>query len=192
MNDKTQIEFIPYHAINEFMRNDFRLNVIKTALLALPKLDKKFGIAVDRLIRKHVKVSGFRNSVKAPATVKAVAMVKAFEKHPKLVGAVLAAWAAAQTELRQEIYALLVERDWQILPMEAERAKLPGFLTQWPEEDDYETLYTAYTEAYPEREASIDETSLMVVWLAGRLPIEKVAKEDLETPFLQDKPEEES
>jgi hypothetical protein len=191
MNDKSQIEFIPYHAINEFMRNDFRLNVIKTALLALPKLDKKFGIAIDRLTRKHVKVSGFRNSVKAPATVKAVAMARAFEKQPKLVRAILATWSEAKTELRQEIFDLLVGREWKLLPIAADRTKIPGFLAQWPDEDDYEVLYTAYIAAYPDSEASIDEASLMTVWLAGRLPIEKVAMAELETPFLPDKPEEE-
>ncbi len=182
MNDKTQIEFIPFHAINEFMRSDFRLNVIKSALLALPKIDKKYGISLDRLTRKHVRVAGFRNSVKAPATVKAVAMVKPFENEPRLVAAILAAWAESQSELRQQLFNLLSERGWKIFPVDFERTRIPGFLTRWPEEDDYDEIYEAYVAAHPDSEASMDETSLMAVWLALRLPVEKVPMAELAQP----------
>lgn len=189
MDEKRKVEFIPFHAINEFMRNDFRLSVLRTTLAMLPKLDRKFSTPINRLTQKHVKVAGFRNSVKAPASVKAVAMVKAFEKEPKLVASVLDAWAESYADLRQKVYNLLVNRAWVLLPIETDRTRLPGFLTRWPEDDDYEVLYDAFNQAYPESQASIDEVSLMVVWLAGRLPIEKVSKGDL-TP--QAIPEEES
>ncbi|MCJ7701710.1 MAG: hypothetical protein MUO62_09020 [Anaerolineales bacterium] len=184
MNEKTQLEFIPFHAINEFMRNDFRLNVIRTTLLSLNQLDRQFSAPIDRLTRKHVTVAGFRNSVKAPATIKAVAMVKAFENQPKMVGAILNAWAESKTELRQLIYDLLVERGWKVLPIEADRTRLPGFMARWPAEDDYELLYQAFTDSHPEMEASIDEISLMVVWISGRLPIDKVSKDELDMPEL--------
>ncbi|MBU1661203.1 MAG: hypothetical protein KKD28_06995 [Chloroflexi bacterium] len=189
MNDKTQAEFIPFHAINEFMRSDYRLMVIRNALLALPKLDRGLSAPIDQLTKKLVRVPGFRNSVKAPASVKAVAMVKPFEQSPKLVAAILSAWAESRSELRQQIYDILTAREWKILPLEADRTKLPGFLTRWPAEDDFEVLYTAYTEAHPDGEASIDDMSLMVVWLAGRLPIDKVSKDEIPEP---EAPEEES
>jgi len=189
MDEKKQISFIPFHAINEFMRNDFRLNVIRTVLIALPELDRKQSMVIDSLTRKYVKVAGFRNSAKAPVMVKAVAMVKAFEKQPKLVAAIIDAWAETLPELRRSVFDLLVGRDWKILPLEADRTKLPGFLTRWPSEDDYEVLYAALTEAYPQINVSIDETSLMVVWIAGRLPIEKANLDDLENPEDPDKAE---
>ena len=109
MTDNKQVEFIPFHAINEFMRNDFRISVIRSTLTALPKLSPEFSKPVDRLTRKFVKVAGFRNSVKAPASVKAVAMVKAFENQPKLVASILHAWSESEAELRQEIFDLLTE-----------------------------------------------------------------------------------
>ncbi len=182
MNDSQQLHFIPFHAINEFMRSDFRLSVLRSTLQALPKLDRKFAASINRLTRKHVKVAGFRNSVKAPATIKAVAMVKAFEKQPQLVAAILSAWAESRADLRQQVYELLIDRGWKLLPPEADRTRFPGFLTQWPEEDDYEVLYAAFEEKFPATDASIDEISLMVVWLAGRLPIDKVRKEEIEYP----------
>jgi hypothetical protein len=39
-----------------------------------------------------------------------------------------------------------------------------------------------YNKIYPENEVSIDETSLMVIWLSGRLPITKVSKSDIRLP----------
>jgi hypothetical protein len=182
MNAKKQAEFIPFHAINEFMRNDYRLTEIRTALSALSGLERGLSAPIDRLTKKLVRVPGFRNSVKAPVSVKAVAMVKPFEKSPKLVAAILAAWAESKAELRQQVYNLLTGREWKILPVEADRTKLPGFLTRWPEEDSFEVLYTAYTEANPDYDASIDDVSLMVTWLAGRLPIEKISKDELSEP----------
>jgi hypothetical protein len=177
MNEKKQVDFIPFHAINEFMRNDFRLNVIRSTLAAMVSLDRELTAPIDRLTRKHVKVAGFRNSIKAPTTVKAVGMVRAFEKQPKLVAAILNAWTHSKGELQQQIYQFLIDRGWKLLPIEADRTKIPGFLTRWPEGEDYETLYQDYIGLYPESEASIDETSLMIVWLSGRLPIEKVRME---------------
>jgi hypothetical protein len=182
MNTKTQFQFIPFHAINEFMRNDFRLNIIRTTLISKGELNRKFAAPIDRLTRKHVKVAGFRNSLKAPVTIMAVAMVKAFEKHPDLVAAIVNGWSESKTELRSQISALLTARGWKLLPIEVDRSKLPGFLTEWPEEDDYETLYEEYNKIYPENEVSIDETSLMVIWLSGRLPITKVSKSDIRLP----------
>lgn len=184
MNEKEKLKFIPFHAINEFMRNDFRLNIIRTTLTRKNSLDRQFTAPIDHLTRKHVKVTGFRNSVKAPVTLKAVAMVKAFEKQPQLVAAILNAWSEINSDLKNQIYNILVGRGWKLLPVEIDRAKLPGFLTLWPEGDDYDVLFDAYKEEYPEGDASIDEASLMVVWLAGRLPIDKVSKSDIDLPEI--------
>jgi len=188
--ENNQISFIPFHAINQFMRTDFRLNVIRSTLQIMNRLDRKFTAPIDRLTRKHVKVAGFRNSVKAPATVKAVAMVKPFEKQPNLVAAILNAWAASKIELRQMVFDLLKTREWKLLPPESNRTKLPGFLTHWPAEDDFEVLYSAFSKAHPEIEASIDEISLMVVWLSGRLPIDKIGKDEMEEPAIREDTEE--
>jgi hypothetical protein len=179
MNEKKQVEYFPFHAINEFMRTDFRLQVIRTSLLELSNSNRNLSTSIDRLTKKYVRVAGFRNSAKAPLSIKAVSMVKAFETHPDLVAVILSAWAESKSKLRDEIFNLLTQREWKLLPLEFDRSKLPGFLPQWPEEDDYEKLYTAFVDTYPDHDASIDETSLMVVWLAGRLPIDKVSKAEM-------------
>jgi len=192
MTEDQKLAFIPFHAINQFMRNDFRLTIIRSALLMLPNLSEDHQKRVNKHTRSQVRVPGFRNSTKAPVPVRAVATSKAFENSPKLVAAILSAWSEANPELRQQVYEFLVARGWKILPIEVDRAKLPGFLTRWPAEEEYEVLYDAFNQVHPESEASIDELSLMPVWLAGRLPVEKVSQEEIEALPLPEAVEEEA
>jgi len=190
MNQKT--EFLPFHAINEFMRPDFRLIVIRDVLGAMSGLPEERQSTINHLTRKLVKVPGFRNSEKAPAIVKTLPLAKSFEKSPELVGVILAAWADLHGELRQQIYDLLKSRNWKtlpavedlnieaittellqnwaILPAELDRSKLPGFYIWWPKGEDFDALYNDFTTRYPESDASLDQVSLMAVWLSLRLP----------------------
>jgi hypothetical protein len=117
-------------------------------------------------------VPGFRDGSKAPTPLKVRPTAEAFEKSPDLVGAILAIWAQSNAELGQQIYDLLVERGWEVLPVEANRAKLPGFVPVWPKGEDFEAINQAFHEKYPQVEASQDDVSLMVVWVSGRLPYE--------------------
>jgi hypothetical protein len=179
MTDK-KVEFLPFHALNEFMRPDYRLGVVRTALTALPTLPANLRSPIDKLIKQVVRVPGFRNGAQAPAPLKVAPMAAAFEKSPELVAAVLAAWAESLPDLRQKIYDLLKARNWEVLPPEADRTKLPGFLTHWPKGEDFEVLNKAFTELYPEANIATDDVSLMVVWIGGRLPYD--AEEADSTP----------
>jgi hypothetical protein len=192
--EKKQMQFIPFHAINEFMRSDFRISILRSTMQALPDLSSKTQSSLNKLTKKYVKVPGFRNSAKAPASVKAVGMVKPFEKEAKLVAEVLSAWVESNPELRTQVFEILTNFEWKLLPAEANRNRLPGFLMDWPEEEDYELIYKVYTEKYPKAEHGIDEVSLMAIWLSMRLPVEKVSKADLSNlPFdLNQPPEEEN
>jgi hypothetical protein len=205
---ENQVEFLPFHAINEFMRDDFRLAVIRSALGALGSLPESHRLTLNRLTTKLVKIPGFRHSDKAPALVRAIPTVKAFEKSPELVAAILNTWAEAHASLRAQVYEILLGRgwktfsadmskptklpdlktpnDWGILPVEADRTKLPGFLAFWPHGETFEALYQAFSEKFPEEQASLDETSLMAVWLALRLPYQIVGQDG--NLIAEDKP----
>jgi hypothetical protein len=172
MSDNKQ-EFLPFHAINEFMRNDYRLAVVRTALQALPKRPAELRASIDRLTKRFVQVPGFRNSAQAPTGVKMSPMAAAFEKSPELVAAILAAWAEVHPELRQQVYDLLTGRGWELLPVEVNRAKLPGFVIHWPKGENFEGLNQAFRVKYPEAQLETDDVSLMVVWLSARLPYEE-------------------
>ena len=190
MPEKT--EFLPFHAINEFMRPDFRLTVIRDTLTTQSNLPEALINDLNQKIKKRVSVPGFRNSDKAPTLVKVLPTSKAFENNPDLVASILSCWVESQSELRDHVYYLLKTRNWKILsenegldpvilslellkewpvfPIIFNRARLPGFFTHWPKGEDFETLYTNFSELFPESGASIDKVSLMVVWLSMRLP----------------------
>ena len=187
-----QAAFIPFHAINEFMREDFKVSVIRDVVNHLPVLSQEHNASIAHLIRRSVKIPGFRNSEKAPRAVILMPTVKAFGKSPELVSAILSAWADIHQELRNQVFGILKNRNWRlvegvgdisltslnedwikhwpVLPPEIDRTKLPGFFPTWPKGEDFETLYNSFHAEYPESNASIDQVSLMVVWLSLRLP----------------------
>lgn len=204
MPDDNTIEFLPFHAINEFMRPDFRLTVVRSVLNSYKGLPANNRQVIDRLTNRFVKVPGFRNSEKAPSAIKLLPMAKAFENNPEIVAAILSAWAEIHTELRQQVlhvlrergwyffssefqglthlHSLKAEKDWGILPADADRTRLPGFLIYWPKSETFEEIYQTYTRLYPDAQGSMDEVSLMAVWLSLRLPYQMV---DRELPSVQ-------
>ena len=101
-----------------------------------------------------------------------------FEKSPQLAAAILHAWSAVHSELRQQVYDLLVARKWEVLPPDADRTKLPGFLIKWPKGEDFEILNTAFKEMYPNSQANSDNVSLMIVWISTRLPYQVEGEEE--------------
>jgi hypothetical protein len=175
-----QVSFLPFHALSRFMRDDFRLTVVRTALGSLNTLPNDLQRAIDKQTKRHVNVPGFRNSTKAPTSLKVKPLADAFEKRADLVGAILAAWAETQSELRQQMYDLLTERGWEVLPVDADRTKLPGFLTVWPANEDFDVLNEAFKERYPKAEVTTDDVSLMAVWVSTRLPLEAEGEEESE------------
>jgi hypothetical protein len=184
MNEK--LAFLPFHAINEFMRDDFRLSVINSVFKNMDNLSDTTYHKLNAQINKSVKIPGFRNPSKAPSTVKLIPTVRAFQKNPDLVAAILSAWMEGKLVLRDEVYEMLKVRkwpffpdkfeikdmfnDWRILPINADRTKLPGFYTNWPKGENFDILYQAYMDLYPDSDNSIDSISLMVVWITMRLP----------------------
>lgn len=169
MEDQTT-QFLPFHAINEFMRPDYRLEVIRSTLTSLPDLSEPFRSSIDQLTRAIVQVPGFRNSAKAPLIKRVKPTATAFEKSPHLVAAILSAWSELHPDLRQQVFDLLLERGWELLPPSADRTQLPGFMTTWPNGESFEILTRAYTDKYPDNKLSNDDVSLMIVWLSVRLP----------------------
>lgn len=171
--DKKQVSFLPFSALNEFMRPDYRLKVIQETLGNLNALPEKQQSQVNQAVKKLVQVPGFRNSLQAPTPLKVKPAAKSFEKSASFVAVILSAWSDLQPDLRQQVFDLLTSRGWELLPIEADRTKLPGFLTTWPKDEDFSVLNQAFRDAQPETTASEDDVSLMAVWLAGRLPLDE-------------------
>jgi hypothetical protein len=168
-----EMAFLPFAAINNFMRPDYRLEVVRYVLQHLATLTPPRRVAIDALTRQIVRVPGFRNSAKAPAGPKARPLAEATEKHSELMGLILASWAELHPELADRVHALLTGRGWDVLPAAADRLTLPGFLPTWPKDEDFDVLLAAYAEQFPDHPAADDDISLMVVWLSLRLPFEQ-------------------
>ena len=178
--------FLPFHALNEFMTPEYRLEVIRGVLSAQPGLPDSLRHPIDKLTGKLVKIPGFRNSLKAPTPLRIKPTVEAFEKSPNLVAAILSAWAENHADLREKVFTLLESRKWDILPINADRSKLPGFLTIWPQNENFDVLNQAFREIFPEFEAPNNDVSLMVVWLSGRLPYQFTeTQESASTPSIE-------
>ncbi len=178
MDNNKQAQFFPFHGINEYMLPDFRLHVLQAVFNGFDRLPGERRSAINGLVKKNVQVPGFRNSVQAPAGVKARAAVAAFERRPDFVAQVLQGWSELNPDLRQKVYDFLKAREWEVLPPEADRSKLPGFLTEWPKGQDYDVLGKAFSEMYPDFPHEENDLRLMIVWIAGRLPYDMYAEEE--------------
>lgn len=172
MNEKAQ--FIPFNALNEFMLADFRRIVINETISNLDQVSEEKQKAIKGLIRRTVKVSGFRNSAQAPLPLKVNGAINSFEKSSDFVKNVIQAWSEIKHDTREKVYQFLSERNWVLLPETTDRGQLPGFLTRWPAAEDFEVLVNAYREKYPQDENSDDDICLMMVWMSGRLPVDMV------------------
>lgn len=174
MDDK-KVQFVPFHALNEFMLNDYRLHVIQVVFNGFDRLPGERRSALNGMVKRFVQVPGFRNSSQAPAGVKARSSVTVFERHPEFVAQILQGWAELHPELRAMVFDFLKAREWELLPAEADRSKLPGFLPDWPEGQDYDILGEGFKGMYPEAQVDENDLRLMIVWLSGRLPYDMYA-----------------
>lgn len=180
MSDK-QISFLPFHAINEFMLPEYRRTVLTEVLSQLESVSGGLRSLIQAQVRKNVQVPGFRNSNLAPLPVKVKNAETLFERGPAFVGAVLAAWRELHPDLAVQAHDLLKGRGWEVLPADADRSKLPGFMTTWPKADTFEALDNAFREAHSDSAATDDDINLMFVWIGNRLPYDIFEDEAEET-----------
>mgnify|MGYP000854519876 FL=1 len=169
MSEK-QAKFLPFHSINEFMLPEYRQTVLTAVFNHLEQLSGARRGTINALVRRMVSVPGFRNSALAPTPMKIKGSAQGFERYPEFVAQILQAWSEINAPLAAQVYELLKARGWEILPPEADRSKLPGFLTEWPAADTYDVLNETFRTLYPDSTASEDDVRLMAVWIGGRLP----------------------
>jgi len=171
---ETKVKFLPFHAINEFMLDDYRQLVIQSVLGKFSRLGEERQRKINSLIKKYVKVQGFRNSTLAPLPMKVNGCIDAFKKSSDFVAQILSAWFELHQDLAVIIYEFLTSKGWKILPIDADRSVLPGFMIEWPIDADFEGLIQSFRDLQPEKSISDDDISLLIVWISNRLPYEHV------------------
>jgi hypothetical protein len=181
MNMPEKVEFLPLHAINEFMRDDYRLTVLNEVFVGLDQIPAEKKAAIGKLVAHYVTVQGFRNGNLAPAGRKAKGSATLFERSAEFVGLVVESWRSLHSELASTMFAVLIEHEWgDLLPLEADRSQLPGFGIHWPKKDTFDVLIKAVQIKEPQLQESDDNISLMAVWLGNRLPYDLFAEESEE------------
>lgn len=177
---KTHVQFLPFSAINAFMRDDYQVEVIKAVLAETSDLPEVLRGRFQAMQNRAIQIHGFRNSASAPSNIKIKPFIAAMQKNSELTALTLQIWAEIHPELMSRVNILLKDMGWELLPLDADRTKLPGFLTVWPAGQDFEILNQKYHAQYPDYPDSEDDISLMAVWIGGRLPYQTEESDDKE------------
>lgn len=170
MSDEKKVQVLQFHAVNEFMREDYRLIVLHEVFSALDLCTPMQKQLILRMFSKNVTVPGFRNSGLAPLSIKIKNSPTLFERSHDFSATIMECWSNLHPELKSAIHALLTERGWTLQPLEIDRSLLPGFQIDWPKTDKFEVLINALQESHPEMKESDDNISLMAVWVGNKLP----------------------
>lgn len=162
--------FLPFHAVNEFMRDDYRLSILQEVMTHLEDCDKDKIMRINRLFVKAVQIPGFRNSSLAPVAVRIKHSVDLFKKSPEFSALMIECWSERHQVLKQAVWQILDAKNWKPLPTQADRTQLTGFMVNWPKGDTFDHLSKLINESNPEMNESDDNISLMVVWVGNKLP----------------------
>jgi len=170
MSDEKKIEYIPFNAVNEFMREDFRLLVLQEVFNKLELCTSMQRQLILRLFSKGVQISGFRNSGLAPLPIKIKNSTTLFERSAEFAGTIMECWSNLHGELKETMLPILSERGWNPPPIALDRSRLPGFQIVWPKTDTFDSLIKSIHDSQPNLQESDDNISLMAVWVGNRLP----------------------
>lgn len=170
MSDEKKIQVLPFHAVNEFMREDYRLVVLHEVFSALDQCTPMQKQLILKMFSKNVNVPGFRNSGQAPLSIKIKNSPSLFERSHDFSATIMESWCNLHPQLKSAMHSLLTERGWTLQPLESDRSLLPGFQIDWPKTDNFESLINTLQKAQPELNESDDNISLMAVWVGNKLP----------------------
>ncbi len=180
MTEEKKIQYLPFHAVNEFMRDDYRLVVLQEVFSSMEKCTNLQRQLITRLVSRGLQIPGFRNSSQAPVSMRIKHSASLFEKSSEFAATIMECWSNLHQELKKIIVPLLKERGWNPQPLELDRSLLPGFMIDWPKTDTFEVLIKAVREAQPTLDESDDNICLMVVWMGNRLPYDLFVGEKAE------------
>jgi hypothetical protein len=178
MSDRPKLEYLPFHAVNEFMRDDYRLQVLQEVFTALDRCTVMQRQLIMRLFAKGVQIPGFRNSSLAPIPIKIKNSASLFERSSEFSATIMECWSNLHPELKSAMLTLLTEKGWKPQSITLDRSLLPGFQVDWPKTETFAILSKSIREAHPELNESDDNISLMAVWVGNRLPYDLFAEEE--------------
>ena len=166
------IETIPFKAINVYINEDYLETILISVLTGYKKLPKQAQIEFTVFLRKYVTVLGFRDPSRAPLTLQANALAKAFEGKDEVVPYVLSVWAKVNKKFAGQVESWLKDQGLKNLTTEREYAEDAGFTLDLPKKFAFDKLEKAFSKDNPDTKFDRDDLILMVLWISGRLPKE--------------------
>ncbi|MBG0788075.1 MAG: hypothetical protein H0S79_23565 [Anaerolineaceae bacterium] len=168
----SEIETIPFKAINVYINEDYLETVLKSVLTGYKKLPKQAQINFVVFMRKYATVLGFRDPSRAPFPLQINALAKAFEEKDEVVPYILSIWAKVNKKLAGEVEAWLAEQKFKDLATEREYAEDAGFTKTFPKKWSFDKVEKDFAKANPDSKFERDDLILMVLWISGQLPAE--------------------
>jgi hypothetical protein len=165
-------EILPFISINVFIERDYLEKVTKNILEGFGKLSKEEQIKFSQNFRKYVSVLGFRNPLRAPLSLQINAYASAFEEKEEVIPFSLTTWAKVNDKLAEKVMSWLNSEGWEDLALAREFEEDSGFVADWPDALSFDQVEEKFQKAHPGFEYDRDDLILMVLWIAGKLPLD--------------------
>ncbi|HOR18423.1 MAG TPA: hypothetical protein PLE10_01145 [Brevefilum sp.] len=168
----TEKEYLPFKTINVFFERNYLDKVIKEILEGVNTLSREEQTEFVNFFRKHIKILGFRNPVRAPLSLKINAYASAFEEKEDVIPYTLTTWAKIKSVLANRVQTWLVSEGWEELTLERRYGVAEGFNANWPKNLTFDEIEEKFKQAHPKEDHQRDDFILMVLWISGTLPKE--------------------
>ena len=150
--------------IVDFMSDDFRAEVVERALVRRKKASGDLRQLFQLVLRKNVKIKGFRNPNRADYRVLHTEILRLMPDSAELVGAVLQIWMDSHAELHEIVSRRLSELK---VPVQGLDFSENCFAGSW---DSDNWLQEAESLAASHSQFSKDEIALMLLCVSGSMP----------------------
>jgi hypothetical protein len=165
----TEKNVLPWIEVNQMMDDEYRQQVVMDALSHYPKASPELNKFALDILKKTIRVNGFRSFQSIPLHIAKIQVVKEFKTNDLLATAIICLWAEKQQEIievlknaaREENIPIPEKWDWH----EARH----GFV-QGEDTPDLDKLATTLAEQKTKPES--DHYLLAALWLSNSLFVE--------------------
>ena len=166
-NGQSDDKSLQFSTIFEGMNLGYRDAVISRALVSRGQVSSEAANALNSAIQKsRVRVTGYRDSLRAPHTVLRDPVSLLVSSHSELAGAVLRAWAESHRELHDKVIEHLGGMGLE--PAYPDHST-KQFRKTWPERD-WHSHRDNFLEICAEGDFAEDDAALMLCYVTGRIP----------------------
>lgn len=156
------------NAVFEVMNQAYREAVVSRALSFRGELTSEGNSALNAAIQKsRIRVTGYRDSLRAPHTLLRGPISQALDFYPELAGAVLQAWVESQQTLHDKIVEYLKDAGLEAEYPDFQAGK---FRRLWPR-NVWHSSKDKFIQENAEDQFNEDDAALMLCYVTGRLPL---------------------